>query len=733
MCPHTTVNSPIAAGLGSVERRIYKALRRERLAFARHARQRGAPTEPEEPDEQVDDDDLHLFVAQQRSRAAIPRVPAPLRIAATLALARLADTTPGLMADLTSKAPIVLIDVPDLTLLEEVRAVWRGVLVPAGGKVLHIDKAPSIDNHDACAVLALVATEPVKPRDRDGLERDVLRCLAWSKPLVGLSPSATSVFPRVLLTAARYTLTLPGLDAQIVAKTVQLVTGMRCRIGDLDGLALPLDLVHLAVALRHDRDPRTCIAELQRLQDKRARRRGGRDLTLDELHGLDNAVTWARSLVADLAAWRRGDIGWDAVDHGLVLDGPPGTGKTLFARVLATATGLPLICGSLATWQSAGHLGDLLKAMRRDFDAVRAQSPAILFIDEIDAFGDRASMTHEHRDYSTQVVNGFLEQLDGSGGREGLVFVAASNDIRRCDPAIVRAGRLNRIVRIDLPDAMARAKMLRVRIGADLPDADLHRIARLAEGLSGADIEKLVKDARRAARQAGRPLTEGDLMAVAMRDDAGLPASLLYRVAVHEAGHAVLSALIDGTDEMTVALQSRDGAAGWVSHRPGYRAGTPHDKENEIVITLAGRAAEEALLGSVSAGAGGQVGSDLHVATSLAAGMVGSFGLAGPSRLLFTAPASDTTEILRHAPLRASASAILDAAYERACLMVGRHKAAVERVAQALVEKRWLDGATVFRLLTDDRHGAPPRHPLPVPHREAVGHYDEAERAEVRP
>src|SRR3546814_1911731 len=111
---------------------------------------------------------------------------------------------------------------------------------------------------------------------------------------------------------------------------------------------------------------------------------------------------------------------WEDVDCGVLISGPTGVGKTMFAGALARTCDCPLVSASLGEWQAAGHLGDLLKAMRRTFDEARRCAPCILFIDEIDSFGDRAAFDSHHRDYGIPLVNAFLEELDGARGREGV-------------------------------------------------------------------------------------------------------------------------------------------------------------------------------------------------------------------------------------------------------------------------------------------------------------------------
>lgn len=237
---------------------------------------------------------------------------------------------------------------------------------------------------------------------------------------------------------------------------------------------------------------------------------------LARVPGMGPCLDWGRSLAADLAAYRRGDLPWSAVDRGALLVGPPGVGKTTFAAALAEECDVPLVGASYAAWQSNGHQGDMLKAMRKSFAEAREQAPAILFIDELDSFPNRVKASQEHGAYLRGVVNGLLAELDGAQGREGVVVIGATNDASIIDPAITRAGRLDRTITVGLPCVRGRADILRVHLGAELPGEDLWQVARIGEGISGADLEKAVREARRAARAAKREVMVGDLvMAVA--------------------------------------------------------------------------------------------------------------------------------------------------------------------------------------------------------------------------
>ncbi|MBN8974859.1 MAG: AAA family ATPase [Rhizobiales bacterium] len=402
----------------------------------------------------------------------------------------------------------------------------------------------------------------------------------------------------------------------------------------------PLSLLN--EVFKPNRDPVPIVRRLTRARDvgpdQQRIRSAVEQPTLDDIHGLGEAAVWGRELAKDLADFREGLLPWADVDRGVFVSGPTGTGKTTFAQALARTCNVPIHIHSLARWQAKGYLNDLLKAMRAAFDEARRAAPCILFVDEIDSFGDRETLDGKNEQYCREVINAFLECLDGIEAREGVVVIGASNMPGKIDKAILRPGRLGKHVRIPLPDAEARIGILRHHLRGELASEDMKDIAIRLDGSSGAVIEQAVRDARRKARSERRPLTVADLQhglppRIALSDEA------FALACVHEAGHVVVGHLL-GNEAGRYLVEARtfreithDGSAGWTAFRqtPGVTRGK-RAYLAQITILVSGIAAEAISFGEHTDGGGGGDDSDLRHATLIAAAMHVSAGMVGGSR-----------------------------------------------------------------------------------------------------
>jgi DNA polymerase III delta prime subunit len=427
--------------------------------------------------------------------------------------------------------------------------------------------------------------------------------------------------------------------------------------------------------------------------------------SLEDLDGYGDAATWGRELATDLRAFRAGDLSWADVDRGILLSGPTGTGKTTFARALARTCDVPIHIHSLARWQSKGYLNDLLKAMRSAFSTARAAAPSILFIDELDSFGDRGSLSGRNENYERMVINALLECLDGADDREGVIVVGATNMPEAIDNAILRPGRLGKHIRIPLPNATARIGILRHYSGNAIPQECMAEISERLDGASGAVIEQVVRDARRQARTERRPLCVADierfLPTQVVQDNVSFAVTC-----VHEAGHVVVGHLL-GREAGQRIIEGRvvrnikhDGTSGWTEfqrepplhrNRASYLA--------ELTILLGGIAAENLRFGAYTDAAGGTDNCDLHRATLIATRMELSLGLGGD---LIYSPSQKPDDLLQRlqddARLRRRVAIVLDACLRRAIEVMTENATILDCIADILSRKGTITAAEIETL-----------------------------------
>jgi cell division protease FtsH len=424
---------------------------------------------------------------------------------------------------------------------------------------------------------------------------------------------------------------------------------------------------------------------------------------LAQLCGMEEARRWGEALAHDLKLYIERRIPWSEVDKGALLHGPPGTGKTIFAKALAATCNVPLVATSYADWQRTreGHLGDVQKAMHEAFRLAKKHAPCILFIDELEAVSSREAGGSNQRWY-TNIITALNEELQGISSREGVVVVAATNYPDRIDPALLRAGRLDTRIAISTPTVEELRGIIRFHLGDDLAGCDLGHLAVALVRSTGADVERIVRLARRAARKVERPLALQDLFDVLGEKMDDLEPGFLDRIAVHEAGHATVALLLRVSRRVGISLFRRGESSATTFFDPLLEAVTRKVVERRISVALAGRAAEQALFGDVTAGAGGSDTSDLGTANSLAFSAVARWGLADTDQLWWMACAPEQI-IVTHPELAAEAYRMLAAAYADALRLIEEHKARVRALADALLDRRALDHEDIVAIL-----GIPP-------------------------
>lgn len=450
-----------------------------------------------------------------------------------------------------------------------------------------------------------------------------------------------------------------------------------------------LETLEACAALRAPTPP-VVLQRLQTMIDKQAKSSGPR---LENFNGETPALIAARRVVQDLLLWKEGKAGWHEISRSLLLYGPPGTGKTYLARAIGNSAGLTTKSASFAEWQAHGHLGDMMRAMEQTFSEARRCAPCLIIIDEIDAVGSRSDPDRHANSYRTQVINGFLGHMDSIAQKEGVVVVGTCNYPERMDPAVLRAGRIDLKIRVPLPDAEAILGILRHHLREDIADAELQSLSHRAVGRSAADIDAAIRAARSDARHARKMLNVAMLHDKLRIETSDADDAILWRIAVHEAGHAVAGAALGlGTIE-SIAITNEGGQ---IQRRSMPIESLLSDIEAEIAYALAGRAAERLVLDEVSAGAGGPAASDLALATHMAVQIETTYGL-GHEGLVWHA---DPDIIHRQTPaIRDRVRQRLQRAEQRVSVLLGHHRDTLEGLARMLLKERSMRTAEIQHAL----------------------------------
>jgi len=446
---------------------------------------------------------------------------------------------------------------------------------------------------------------------------------------------------------------------------------------------------------------------------------------LSDVAGLANAKADLAEIIGHLADPQRFHALGAKIPKGVLLVGPPGTGKTLLARAVAGEAGVPFFSISGSEFVEM-FVGVGAARVRDLFDSAKQAAPCVIFIDEIDAVGrSRGAGLGGGHDEREQTLNQILSEMDGFEPHEDVVVLAATNRPDVLDAALLRPGRFDRKVYLELPDRKARRAILDIHV-KPIPlagDVDLDRLAERTIGFSGADLANLVNEAALlAGRQQQQKVDLGmfaearDKIVLGAEREQAIGDDERRLIAVHESGHALMAWLLPHADPLDkVTIIPRGQALGVTEQIPAEERHTYKQSylRDRIGVMLGGRIAEQLVFGEVTTGAE----SDLEQATQLARRMVSRWGMSeaiGPvafprghehvflGRELAEAPEFSDTTALR---IDEEIKALIVAVEANATALMRQHRTALERLAERLLEAETLDRTEIESLLKETMRG----------------------------
>ena len=456
-------------------------------------------------------------------------------------------------------------------------------------------------------------------------------------------------------------------------------------------------------------------------------------VTFKDVAGVDEAKEELKEIIEFLREAQKFQKLGGRIPKGVLLVGPPGTGKTLLARAVAGEANVPFFSISGSDFVEM-FVGVGASRVRDLFEQGKKNAPCIVFIDEIDAVGrHRGAGLGGGHDEREQTLNQLLVEMDGFESNEGVILIAATNRPDVLDPALLRPGRFDRRVVVPLPDVRGREEILRVHT-RKIPlgdDVDLSILARGSPGFSGAEISNMVNEAalnaarynRKAVLQYDFELAKDKVMMGAERKSLLLTEEEKKVTAYHEAGHALVAALMPHSDPLhKVTIIPRGMALGVTMQLPETDR---HNYTREylctrLAVAMGGRIAEEIFLNQMSTGAG----SDIETATETARKMVCEWGMSSLGPLTFGKKEEQIflgRELSQHRDFSEETAKEIDSevrrlvntAYDKAKTIIESNREILVRIALALLEREVLD-STELKLIMEDK-------PLParvIPHKE---------------
>ena len=407
-----------------------------------------------------------------------------------------------------------------------------------------------------------------------------------------------------------------------------------------------------------------------------------------------------------------------SMPKGILLVGPPGTGKTMLAKAVAGEANVPFFSMSGSEFVEM-FVGMGASKVRDLFKQAKEKAPCIVFIDEIDAIGKKRDGQVGGNDEREQTLNQLLTEMDGFEGNNGVIILAATNRPESLDPALLRPGRFDRRVPVELPDLKGREEILKVHARkikvAD--NVDFNKIARMASGASGAELANIVNEAAlRAVRDGRKFATQADLeesievvIAGYQKKNAILTDKEKRIVAYHEIGHALVAAKQTNSapvQKITIVPRT-SGALGYtmqVEEEGNHYLMSKEEMENKIATLTGGRAAEEIVFGSVTTGAS----NDIEQATKLARGMITRYGMSKDFDMVametvtnqyLGGDASLTCSMETQTAIDKEVVELVKKQHEKAGQILLENRAKLDELSQYLYEKETITGEEFMKIL----------------------------------
>jgi len=447
-----------------------------------------------------------------------------------------------------------------------------------------------------------------------------------------------------------------------------------------------------------------------------------RKVTFDDVAGADEEKAELQEIVEFLKNPQKFVQIGARIPKGVLLVGPPGTGKTLIARAVAGEAGVPFLSISGSDFVEL-YVGVGASRVRDLFEQAKKNSPAIVFIDEIDAVGrQRGAGLGGGHDEREQTLNQLLVEMDGFGANEGVIVIAATNRKDILDNALLRPGRFDRQVYVGVPDIKGREQILNVHARNKQfdPDVSFDSIAKGTVGMTGADLENLLNEAALlAARRNKKLITNDEIEEALLKVEMGpekkskvISDKKKRIVAYHEAGHAVARQAVGTLDPIHyITIIPRGGAGGFTMWRPEEEAGLESRTYflDTLVGTLGGRVAEQIVFHEITTGASG----DIQSATAMARAMVVNYGFSdkigavdyGDSGEVFIGRDFGATHHYsesKAAEIDDEVHRIISEAYTRCENLLTENREKLNAVAEYLIRNETMDGETFLQIFNGE-------------------------------